>query len=244
MPKSVLEHFSNSGIQFYKAASNHFIVTEPKIRDVCVKCNGGPLSKLDDYMINLIRKDLCNIVDSSYELECDVDAVKRWLLKVSYNSVRAHHGWLKAYEENRWFLLEGAKFKGLLRVYIGIVRPRSLELEEVKKYGFPDGTTHVPPFPFRMGEFIRFEGRVNKIPHRRFLTIGCFGFYLFMWEESPGEKEVSATDGFLKEGFGLEVMDPTPEGKIVFPLSKLNTVTYVSEHLDVYQREYSKLLKM
>lgn len=60
------------------------------VRDTCEKCNGGPLSRLDDYASTLDRVYFTQIVDVSPDIKFryDFDRLLRWLLKLSYNDDR------------------------------------------------------------------------------------------------------------------------------------------------------------
>ncbi|MGV2102576.1 hypothetical protein [Rhizobium sp. 21-4511-3d] len=65
---------------------------EPTIRDVCAPCNNGFLSSLDGYACTLFDKSFSNIVQryETVKFDNDYHQLKRWLLKVCYNSARVH----------------------------------------------------------------------------------------------------------------------------------------------------------
>jgi hypothetical protein len=60
------------------------------VRDVCEDCNGGPLSRFDDYASGLDRNYFTQIVEDSPQIEFEYDfkLLLRWLLKVTYNDDR------------------------------------------------------------------------------------------------------------------------------------------------------------
>lgn len=69
------------------------ISSEPKIRDVCADCNNVTLSELDNYICNLFDSTLVNILEYGQDVvfEHDYHLLKRWILKMSYNSARIHN---------------------------------------------------------------------------------------------------------------------------------------------------------
>jgi hypothetical protein len=77
---------------FMERAKGKIVKTELTIRDVCSDCNGGRLSELDSYGKKLFFADLKNYVytDTEHLFEYDYELLCRWLLKVAYNSARAH----------------------------------------------------------------------------------------------------------------------------------------------------------
>jgi hypothetical protein len=68
------------------------ISNEPTVRDVCSECNNGELAVLDGYICNLFEVSFANVYER-YEkvvFEYDYHRLKRWLLKISFNSARVH----------------------------------------------------------------------------------------------------------------------------------------------------------
>jgi hypothetical protein len=84
------------------------IPSEPQIRDVCARCNNGVLSQLDTYICELFDRSFIHI-PARYErvtFEYDYHRLKRWLLKISYNSARVHSAPdLEALEGTRPYVL-------------------------------------------------------------------------------------------------------------------------------------------
>ena len=66
--------------------------SEPTVRDVCAECNNGPLSLLDSYMCELFDGFLVRSLDrdEAIDFKFDYHRLKRWLLKMSFNSARIH----------------------------------------------------------------------------------------------------------------------------------------------------------
>jgi hypothetical protein len=68
------------------------ISSEPTIRDVCGRCNNIVLSVLDGYMCQLFDRSFVHIPKrhERVEFEYDYHRLKRWLLKMCFNSARIH----------------------------------------------------------------------------------------------------------------------------------------------------------
>lgn len=76
--------------KFWLARLDKALPNEPTIRDVCAVCNNGELSKLDNYICEAFDRYFGVIRERGEEvtLEYDYHLLKRWLLKMSYNSAR------------------------------------------------------------------------------------------------------------------------------------------------------------
>lgn len=76
--------------KFWVARLDKALSNEPTIRDVCAVCNNGELSKLDNYICEAFDRDFCAIRERGEKVSLDYDyhRLKRWLLKMSYNSAR------------------------------------------------------------------------------------------------------------------------------------------------------------
>jgi hypothetical protein len=66
----------------------------PRVRDVCARCNNGPLSELDTYICDLHDQYFKTTVHRGdrVDFKFDFDQLLRWLLKTSYNTARVR-GW-------------------------------------------------------------------------------------------------------------------------------------------------------
>src|SRR6266850_835259 len=76
----------------YNQRADRFMTWEAVVRDVCDKCNNGPLSTLDGYARNFlssINYKRTYVESARMEFEYKYDLLLRWLLKVSYNAARA-----------------------------------------------------------------------------------------------------------------------------------------------------------
>ncbi|MDE1146955.1 MAG: hypothetical protein PW843_10080 [Azospirillaceae bacterium] len=75
---------------FWMRRTNSVIKSEPTIKDVCEVCNNVILSGLDEYICQLFDKYFHKIMErhESFDFHYDYDKLKRWLLKMCYNSSR------------------------------------------------------------------------------------------------------------------------------------------------------------
>lgn len=90
--RRLLEANEQEGNLFWLARLKKVIESEPKIRDVCASCNNGVLSDLDAYICSLFDAHFVNI-PARHEMvrfTFDYHLLKRWLLKLCYNSARIH----------------------------------------------------------------------------------------------------------------------------------------------------------
>ena len=65
---------------------------EPTVRDVCAECNNGELAVLDGYICELFDRSFAHLHER-YErvvFEYDYHRLKRWLLKMCFNSARIY----------------------------------------------------------------------------------------------------------------------------------------------------------
>ncbi|WP_147445776.1 hypothetical protein [Corallococcus aberystwythensis] len=74
----------------YSKSADKVFGAELVIRDVCVKCNNGVLSKLDSYICDLFDRYFHRHPqpNTTVRFEYSFDLLLRWLLKISYNSAR------------------------------------------------------------------------------------------------------------------------------------------------------------
>ncbi len=77
---------------FWLARLQREIPSEPQIRDVCAHCNNVVLSDLDKYICTLFDAAFVHIPQRNERVafEYDYHRLKRWLLKMSFNSARIH----------------------------------------------------------------------------------------------------------------------------------------------------------
>jgi len=97
-PSCIINRFENN-LRTYNGKIGKFHRGDPTIRDVCSKCNNEKLGKLDKYLCDIHDENLSDYVKhgDATSLEYDYNLLLRSLLKISYNSYRAH----KSDEDNR-----------------------------------------------------------------------------------------------------------------------------------------------
>jgi len=88
----------------YLARAGKRVSRHMTVRDVCGRCNNGPLSALDDHMRALYDTYVAHWVEEGQAVDFRYDhgLLLRWLLKVSYNSARTtgrHAATLKSYAD-------------------------------------------------------------------------------------------------------------------------------------------------
>jgi hypothetical protein len=95
-PKSLHQRLLNTREEksslFWLAKIKKEIPNEPTVRDVCATCNNTILSKLDNYIGKLFDQSFVRILkrNEKIEFQYDYHRLKRWLLKISFNSARIH----------------------------------------------------------------------------------------------------------------------------------------------------------
>src|SRR5215469_14271461 len=76
----------------YHPQKDRYLTRETVVRDVCQVCNTGPLSQLDNYGRAFLEINRCYRqfrARAEILLRYEYDPLMRWLLKVSYNGIRA-----------------------------------------------------------------------------------------------------------------------------------------------------------
>lgn len=78
--------------RFWLAKLEKEIPAEPTVRDVCSECNNGELSRLDGYICELFDRSFAYTPERYEKVEFvyDYHRLKRWLLKMCFNSARIH----------------------------------------------------------------------------------------------------------------------------------------------------------
>lgn len=75
----------------YLSKIGKLLWTDLVIKDVCEKCNNGPLSHLDEYGATLYDAHFADYAKdaTAVEFRYDFQKLAKWLIKLSYNSARA-----------------------------------------------------------------------------------------------------------------------------------------------------------
>lgn len=183
---------------FWSLRSQRATPSEPKIRDVCGKCNNVILSELDSYMCCLFDSTLVHIPerDELVEFAFDYHLLKRWLLKLCFNSARFHKsGDLFALEAMLPYILgKDDSFGKSVQLFLQLVYPEEVPAEDIT----PDAPSERPlifkPTIHRVGHvFFRVSGVGEKL--LRAVHLRSFTFVLAFFK--PNERR-AVQDDFAK----------------------------------------------
>lgn len=177
---------------FWLARLRKSIPNEPQIRDVCAQCNNEILSELDAY--------ICSLFDSTFvympskneriQFEYNYHLLKRWLLKMCFNSARIHNS-------PDLFALE-ALLPYILGRNDGLGRSVQLFLQ----LSFPQEVPQedVPP-EHRTGQPIILYPDINRVGFMYYIAHGIgkkliraiylrsYTFYIAFWPSDKGQAE-------------------------------------------------------
>ena len=90
--RRIIEASEEKQNRFWLAKIKKEIPSEPTIRDVCALCNNVRLSVLDAYICEAFDRFFVHKHERHEEVEFEYDyhLLKRWLLKICFNSARIH----------------------------------------------------------------------------------------------------------------------------------------------------------
>jgi len=116
------------------------------IRDVCARCNSGPLSRLDTYLCELNDLYFSKIVHAGGRIrfQYELDLLLRMLLKISYNVARVRKWPLGLWQGATQFILGSAPSPPGFHIFLQLMIPTPVE--KANRPVSP-GTTEVPPLP-------------------------------------------------------------------------------------------------
>jgi hypothetical protein len=184
--------------RFWLRKIDQEIKGEPVIKDVCVGCNNGPLSLLDAYAVRMFDQHCAQILQKGeiVTFEYEYHLLKRWLLKMSFNSARLHLSKdLDAYGRLLPYILWGHQLTGrTVRLYLQLSYPGAVSQTDRDLYleGGEEPKIWEPRLN-RIGlVWLTLEGR-NKL--LRMVHLQSYTFYLAFTEPGSGAsaaKEFSA----------------------------------------------------
>jgi len=188
-----------TGNAFWFRRINAEIAGEPTIKDVCQKCNNGHLSQLDAYICALFDRYFAHILRryDKVDFEYKYHLLKRWLLKVCYNSARLHTSMdLFAYAPLLSYINGDSASVGrsvqlfLQLAYPGVIPPDRLNDSDLQ------GAPHMwEPQDNRVG-LMRFQVSAKDRKVLRAVHLRSYSFYLAFWK--PGTT-LSITEDFAGE---------------------------------------------
>lgn len=230
---------SPDDVGFMEKAKGKIIKTELVIRDVCGVCNNGPLSELDAYGKELFFSHLNRYVfkDSSESLSYDYEKLVRWLLKISYNSARAHDSDAIILAQYKKAILGEQALPAGLILRIRTIAPATHGVYSV----FPaekDSVIANYPTWFRVGVF-----RVNSFDSMywafRHITINSYSFLLYIPDLSSSHASAEADslmDAVAAENDGSIALDST--GELIVPEPRTDSISFNMNHIGQFPITY------
>jgi Fe-S cluster biosynthesis and repair protein YggX len=169
---------------FWLARLQREIPSEPQVRDVCANCNNVVLSKLDSYICCLFDSTLVTILHR-YErvyFEHSYHLLKRWLLKMCFNSARIHDSIDRiALEALRPYMLgQDDRLGRSVQLFVQLAFPESVPARELDPNSESDGFKLFEPTIHRVGHMLfRANGVDQKLV--RTIHLRSYSFYLAYW---------------------------------------------------------------
>lgn len=195
-PTSLHKRFNAANEQnenyFWLSRFQRTIPNEPTIKDVCAHCNNITLSELDKYICELFDREFINIVEFNEKIsfEYDYHLLKRWLLKMSYNSARIHSAHdEKALEDMLPYILgKDDKLGRSVQLFALLTYPEEVKKSEIDKTNTSDETILIEPTIHRVGHTLF---RVPSIGQKilRVVHLRSFSFLLAFWPPAGGKAE-------------------------------------------------------
>lgn len=180
---------------FWLARLQRDIPSEPQIRDVCAPCNNVILSKLDSYICELFDSKFIQILNHCQKVifEYDYHLLKRWLLKMSYNSSRIHNSMDREALAHLlpYILGKDERLGRSVQLFVQLVYPEEVHAREL------DENTDA-------SEKLLFEPSINRVGHMLFRVHGVgekilrtvhlrsYSFFLAYWP--PGGNRAEQDD--------------------------------------------------
>lgn len=217
---------SENGFTGWNLSAEKMLKSEQVIKDVCTTCNSGPLSELDEYAKNFLGgagllKD--NFSDTELVLHYDYPRLLRWLLKVSFNSARAHGSHGPLFDRFCTFIREGepSPDQHQVSLVVQLLCPTRVSATERATMASsirvgPDGRLN--PFLFRNGWAPEFdEAGLYRL---RTIVIGPAIFYLVLFSEGVNGREASrAIRKLLRQHLSAKEISPRYRAAVI-PASK------------------------
>jgi hypothetical protein len=145
---------ANPGTDFgYNLRRDEMVRGETTVRDVCPRCNNGPLSRLDDYAREFHDRNSCQqhfVSRRGVPVVYEHGLLSRWLLKVNYNAMRAMHSdhTLSAFVP---YMLRGDSSPGSVHLFLELIRSIPLSRSEQVALGITEDLGGVPAQFLRVG---------------------------------------------------------------------------------------------
>jgi hypothetical protein len=165
---------------FWLARLQKEIPSEPQIRDVCSQCNNVILSELDEYICRLFDSTLINIPSryEKVEFKYEYHLLKRWLLKMSFNSARGNNsGDVPVFEAVLPYILGKDNSLGKsIQLFLQLSYPEEIPVDELSAQGKAKGLKVFEPTMNRVGHAFFRAPEGDKL--LRVIHLRSFIFYL------------------------------------------------------------------
>jgi len=174
-PNCIIKKYEK-GLITFNGRVKKFYIGDPLIKDVCGNCNNRRLSLLDSYLGNLFDDFLSRALQPGEKgtIEYNFELLLRSLLKISFNSSRAHKETecIRIHKRFSDYILKGG------------YRPRvivKLQIVTTSKMIVPDNGTEdlLEPYLLRCGN-LDYPGPLSHRFIVRMVAINSFWFYLII----------------------------------------------------------------
>lgn len=203
---------------FWLAKLQREIPSEPQIRDVCAYCNNVTLSALDSYICQLFDASFVHI-PQRYEkviFEHSYHLLKRWLLKMSFNSARIHDSLDRFALDALLPYILGAdeKLGRSVQLFVQLSFPEEIPKNELDPTSSQEETTILEPSIHRVGHMLfRADGVGQKV--LRTVHLRSYSFYLAYWQPGGARSEQDDFEHVFTSAFTasklLRPSEPSPE---------------------------------
>mgnify|MGYP001301511971 CR=1 FL=1 len=163
-------------------AADKFVNSEAIIRDVCAECNNGILSELDDYGKSFYEENECQQsfnISKTLVIKYNYTLLLRWLLKISYNSLRAAGRHSNLMEKCIPFILNENDFGITHLLFLELIK--DYKIKEEDRTHLPEESKsweYIQARMFRSGWIIT-NSNINYLS--RYVAINSFYFYFFVF---------------------------------------------------------------
>jgi len=213
------------------------------IRDVCGRCNNGPLGRLDAFA-KLMYQDCMKspvFYGESVNFDVDRDQLIRWLLKVCFNSGRVHNSDVDVLREYRKFILGEAPCPGDVALYAHLVTPTDFRTDPptAARRVIGDNEVYAPQW-FRLTQFRSEPDHLTEVVQRQ-IYIDAMCFTLFVCD--PRRTDHSDDLQQIRGRFEQEYMPPArmivADGPVTLTAGEVHAVPTLGPHMSNYPSRYT-----
>lgn len=182
----------------YLGKIEKFLEVELTIKDVCSKCNNGPLSALDAYACALYDAQFFRqaVQRESRTFIYDYAPLLRWLLKMSFNSARANDSDVPALSPFAVFMLAGGQPPPDVQVRIELIHPS-------KNPNRSPGTESMKTIPAASIRCARVAMLEEPLPGTTLRLVAVNSYYFWITITPPGTDVTN-----LHAGLPGKLLDP------------------------------------